>query len=45
MYELYSPSASNARGFSLGRIFDRQGQLVASAAQEGLMREWAEVRS
>ena len=42
MYELYSPSASNARGFSLGRIFDRQGRLVASAAQEGLMREWTE---
>ncbi|MET0379060.1 MAG: acyl-CoA thioesterase II [Spongiibacteraceae bacterium] len=45
MYELYSPSSSNARGFSLGRIFDKQGRLVASAAQEGLMRQWAEPKS
>lgn len=45
LYELYSPSASNARGFSLGRIFDRHGSLVASAAQEGLIREWTEPKS
>lgn len=45
LYELYSPSSSNARGFSLGRIFDRQGQLVASAAQEGLIRQWAEPKT
>lgn len=44
LYELYSPSASNARGLSLGRIFDRQGRLIASAAQEGLMREWKETK-
>ena len=40
LYELSSPSASNARGFSLGRIFNRAGVLVASAAQEGLIRQW-----
>ncbi len=34
-----SPSASNARGFARGSIFDREGRLVASVVQEGLMRE------
>lgn len=34
-----SPSASNARGFSRGNIFDRKGRLVASVVQEGLIRE------
>jgi len=33
-----SPSASNSRGFARGSIFDRKGILVASVAQEGLMR-------
>ena len=33
-----SPSASGARGFNLGEIFDIDGRLVASIAQEGLMR-------
>jgi acyl-CoA thioesterase-2 len=33
-----SPSASGARGFARGSIYDRAGQLVASLAQEGLMR-------
>ena len=34
-----SPSASNARGFCRGSIFDQNGILIASVAQEGLMRE------
>lgn len=34
-----SPSASNARGFSRGNIFDLDGRLVASVVQEGLIRE------
>lgn len=38
LYAMESPSASNARGFSRGSIFNQQGQLVASVAQEGLMR-------
>ncbi|HLJ37980.1 MAG TPA: acyl-CoA thioesterase II [Steroidobacteraceae bacterium] len=33
-----SPSASGARGFARASIFARDGRLVASAAQEGLMR-------
>ncbi len=37
LYEQISPSASGARGFSLGRIFGG-GHLAASAAQEGLIR-------
>ncbi len=38
LYAMESPSASNARGFARGSVFDRQGRLVASVAQEGLMR-------
>ncbi|MEC7173959.1 MAG: acyl-CoA thioesterase II, partial [Bacteroidota bacterium] len=39
LYAMDSPSASNSRGFSRGSIFDRDGLLVASAAQEGLIRQ------
>ena len=39
LYELESPSASNARGFSRGNFFDKNGILMASATQEGLMRK------
>lgn len=38
LYSMDSPWAGNARGFSRGSIFNRQGQLVASVAQEGLTR-------
>jgi len=38
LYAQDSPSTSGARGFSRGLIFDRQGRLVASVAQEGLIR-------
>jgi acyl-CoA thioesterase II len=38
LYVLASPSASGSRGFAIGRIYDRGGALVASVAQEGLMR-------
>jgi len=34
-----SPSASGARGFARASIFARDGRLVASAAQEGLLRQ------
>jgi len=34
-----SPSASGALGLVRGQFFDRQGRLVASAAQEGLIRQ------
>ena len=39
LYAMDSPSASNSRGFSRGSIFDRHGHLVASSAQEGLIRQ------
>ena len=38
LYALDSPSASNSRGFSRGNIFNKEGKLVASVTQEGLMR-------
>ncbi|HEY1315576.1 MAG TPA: acyl-CoA thioesterase II [Steroidobacteraceae bacterium] len=38
LYAIDSPSASGARGFARGSVFARDGRLVASTAQEGLMR-------
>lgn len=38
LYHMDSPSASNARGFNRGHIFTRDGTLVASVVQEGLIR-------
>lgn len=38
LYTQDSPSASGGRGFVRGAIYDQQGELVASVAQEGLMR-------
>lgn len=38
LYVQESPSASGGRGLSLGRIFTRDGVLVASVAQEGMVR-------
>lgn len=38
LYVIDSPVAAGARGFSRGTIFTRDGQLVASVAQEGLTR-------
>lgn len=38
LYDQESPSASGARGFALGRVFGSDGRLVASVAQEGLIR-------
>jgi len=38
LYAQDSPAASGARGFARGTIFSREGRLVASVAQEGLMR-------
>lgn len=38
LYATDSPSASGARGFARGEFFTRDGRLVASTAQEGLMR-------
>jgi acyl-CoA thioesterase-2 len=38
LYVQDSPSASGARGFNRGLIYTREGMLVASVAQEGLIR-------
>jgi len=38
LYVQASPSASGARGLGIGRIFSREGRLVASVAQEGMLR-------
>lgn len=38
LYVQDSPTASGARGYCRGQIFDQQGRLVASTVQEGLMR-------
>jgi acyl-CoA thioesterase-2 len=38
LYVTDSPSAHGGRGLNLGRIYDREGRLVASVAQESLMR-------
>jgi len=38
LFALDSPSASGARGLSRGSVFTREGKLVATLAQEGLIR-------
>ncbi len=38
LYVQESPNATGGRGFSLGRIYGRDGTLLASVAQEGLVR-------
>ncbi len=38
LYDQVSPSASGGRGFATGHLFARDGRLVATAVQEGLVR-------
>ncbi len=38
LYTMDSPNASGARGFARGQLFTRDGVLVASTSQEGLVR-------
>jgi len=38
LYDQYSPWSGGARGFNRGTIYGRDGVMVASVAQEGLMR-------
>ncbi|MDQ2836410.1 MAG: acyl-CoA thioesterase II [Actinomycetota bacterium] len=38
LYESSSPSASGGRGLATGRFFARDGRLVVSVAQEGMIR-------
>lgn len=39
LYEIVSPFAGGGRGLSHARVYNRDGVLVASAAQEGLIRQ------
>lgn len=39
LYCVDSPSASNGRGLVRGQIYNRQGELVASTMQEGVIRQ------
>jgi acyl-CoA thioesterase II len=38
LYDQVSPSASGGRGLSTGRLFTESGRLIASVAQEGMVR-------
>ena len=38
LYDQVSPSASGGRGLALARVFSESGELVATVAQEGLIR-------
>lgn len=38
LYEMEGPNASSSRGMNFGRMFTQDGRLVATTAQEGLMR-------
>ena len=42
LYSCDSPNSISNRGLARGSIYDQQGKLVASTAQEGLMRLWSE---
>jgi acyl-CoA thioesterase-2 len=39
LFTFESASVAGGRGLSHGRVFDREGRLVASVAQEGVMRK------
>jgi len=39
LYSMDSPITSHGRGFSRGNLFTRDGRLVASVAQEGMIRK------
>ena len=38
LYSQASPSSQGGRGLGIGRMFSRDGTLVASVAQEGMIR-------
>jgi acyl-CoA thioesterase-2 len=45
LYAQDSPTAYGSRGFNRGAVFTREGVLVASVAQEGLIRVWPKAES
>ena len=40
LYAMDSPASAGGRGFARGSLFDRDGRLCASTAQEGVVRVW-----
>ena len=40
LYACDSPTSAAGRGFTRGQFFNRSGELVASTAQEGVIRPW-----
>jgi acyl-CoA thioesterase-2 len=38
LYSQTSPSAENGRGLGIGHMFSQDGRLVATTAQEGMVR-------
>jgi len=44
LYEIESPSATDGRGLSRGKVFSQDGRLVAVVAQEGVIRLWPKSR-
>jgi len=42
LYDAESPAAGGGRGLSFGRVFTKDGTLVATTAQEGLIRPFRE---
>ncbi len=38
LYDQHSPNAFGARGFTMGHLYTREGELVVSVIQEGLVR-------
>lgn len=45
LYACDSPSSHGGRGFTRGQFFTRSGELVASTAQEGVIRPWDPARA
>ena len=41
LYSMDSPNTNGARGFTRGSLYQRDGKLIASVAQEGLIRDRA----
>jgi len=44
LYACDSPTSHGGRGFTRGQFFTRSGELVASTAQEGVIRPWDPAR-
>lgn len=38
LYDIHSPRAISSRGMAFGRIYSQDGTLIATAAQEGIIR-------